>query len=222
MQREDEEIKKDIIDELFWDNRIDASKIAVTVEDGIVSLAGEVPSYAILADARAAIYSIAGVLDVIDDNVVISYVEPPALPSDMEIENHANNIIVWDGAIDEANCKAVAEAGIIILEGIVDAHWKKQYLEEKIAGIRGVLGLKNKLAVVPTKDVSDEILAKDLMAALERDILVDTEDITVTVRNGVVTLSGTVPNWGARFSAWNDASRTLGVVSIKNKLKVAV
>ncbi len=219
--RRDEEIKKAVIDELFCDNRIDASKVTVTVENGIVALAGEVPSYADLADARAAIYRVAGVVDVLD-SLVISYAEPPGLPADSEIEEHANNIIVWDSAVDEANVKALVEAGFVILEGIVDAHWKKWYLEEKITGIRGVLGIENKLGAVPTKEVADEILAKDVIGALERDVLVDAEDVTVTVENGVVTLSGAVPNWGVRLSAWYDASRTAGVISIENNLKVAV
>ena len=66
MKRLDENIKKDIVDELYWDNRIDASQVNVTVNDGIVTLSGSVPTYSDLAIAKIAASRINGVFDVID------------------------------------------------------------------------------------------------------------------------------------------------------------
>jgi len=45
MARSDEVIKKDVVDELYWDNRIDASKVTATVNDGAVTLAGAGPRH---------------------------------------------------------------------------------------------------------------------------------------------------------------------------------
>ena len=39
----DEDIKKDVVDELDWDSRIDASDIFVEVENGEVLLSGTAP-----------------------------------------------------------------------------------------------------------------------------------------------------------------------------------
>ena len=220
MIRSDEQIKKDIVDELYWDSRIDASKISVTVEDGIVSLAGEVPTYGDLSAARAAALTIGGVVDLVD-NLRVSLVPPQELPGDLEIEDRANHILIWDRAIDEAHVRAVADRGIVTLEGTVDAYWKKYYAEERIEGILGILGIENRLSVVPTMEATDEKVGRDIVRALERDELIDPDAITVEVENGIATLSGRAPNTAARLAAWNDASRTPGVVDVRNNIAVA-
>ena len=42
----DAQIKRDVQDELIWEPSIDETKIGVSVEDGVVTLSGEVDSYA--------------------------------------------------------------------------------------------------------------------------------------------------------------------------------
>ena len=46
MKSKDEQIKKAVVDMLYWDSRVDASDIHVEVTDGEVTLRGTVPSYA--------------------------------------------------------------------------------------------------------------------------------------------------------------------------------
>jgi hyperosmotically inducible periplasmic protein len=219
MKRSDENIKKDIVDELYWDTQIDASKVTVTVDDGVVTLSGEVPTYGDLSRARVAAWGIADVIDVIDD-MTVRYVTPPALPSDHEIESRANNMLIWDPAIDEAVVNVSVANGIVTVEGTVDAHWKRSFVEDKLTGIRGILAVVNKLAVVPTKRISDELVAKDVIAALDRDTRVNVDDIEVEVDDGIVTLSGSVPRWAARWAAGRDASQTAGVIDVRNELKL--
>lgn len=220
MIRNDEQIKIDVVDELYWDTRIDASKVTVTVDGGVVTLSGEVPTYADRSWARAAARGIADVVDVIDD-MVVSYVSPPALPSDSEISTRAINMLTWDHAIDESDITVSVIGGVVTLEGTVDAHWKRSFVETKIEGIRGILSIENKLAVVPKKKISDELIAKDVVDALDRDIRVDAQDVAVEVDDGIVTLSGNVPRWAARWAAGRDASRTAGVIDVVNELTVA-
>lgn len=40
MDRKDEEIKEEIVDQLVWDSRVDASDVSVRVTKGVVSLEG--------------------------------------------------------------------------------------------------------------------------------------------------------------------------------------
>jgi osmotically-inducible protein OsmY len=65
------------------------------------------------------------------------------------------------------------------------------------------------------------VVAKDVMAAIDRDILVDPEDVTVEVTDGIVSLSGTVAGWTSRSAAEADAARTSGVIDVYNDLKIA-
>jgi osmotically-inducible protein OsmY len=52
MEHTDENIKKDVVDDLYWDNRIDASEINVTVDNGLVTLSGQVATYGERSVAR--------------------------------------------------------------------------------------------------------------------------------------------------------------------------
>jgi osmotically-inducible protein OsmY len=220
MTRLDEEIKKDIVDELYWDTRIDAAKVNVTVNGGVATLSGEVPTFGDLSAARMSAWQIAGVVDVIDE-LRVAYVTPPTLPTDGEIESRVNSILLWDPVIQDADVSVTVAGGIVTLEGVVNTHWKRRLVEEKIAGIRGVLNIENKLAVAPTEKIGDEYIAEDVVAALDRDINVSPEDVEVQVSNGVVRLFGTVPHWTARQAAERDASLTAGVVDVQNELRLA-
>ncbi|MCB2184323.1 MAG: BON domain-containing protein [Desulfobulbaceae bacterium] len=221
MIHNDEVIKKNIVDTFFADSRIDASKITITVEEGMVSLAGSVPAYADLATVRSIVWRIPGVVSLVD-NMEVSYVSPSLIPDDAEIEKRANNIIVWDQAIDEAHVRAKVGIGIITLEGTVDAFWKKEYIEKRVMSIRGVLGIKNKLAIIPSRKIRDEVVAENIVQKLDKDIRVNAEDVTVAVKDGVITLTGQIPNWVARQSILDDVSRTHGVVAIENNLEVVM
>lgn len=218
--RSDEQIKKDIVDELFWDNRIDASKVNVTVENGVVTLDGEVLTYSDISAARAAAWRMEGVIDVVN-NLRVNYTSPPVLPTDDEIRTRANNILAWEPSIDESTIGVSVLGGIVTLEGTVDAYWKKAFAESKVMGIRGILGIENKLAVTPVKTISDEAVANDVVAALKRDVLVDEDQVTVEVTDGTVRLSGKVPGWASRGAAENDAIYTAGVRNVRNELKLA-
>jgi osmotically-inducible protein OsmY len=80
------------------------------------------------------------------------------------------------------------------LEGTVDAFWKKVRAEDLAFSMRGVLGLTNKIAVVPTQTIADENLAENIINALDRNVNVNVDDVNVTVEDGTVTLTGAVPS----------------------------
>jgi osmotically-inducible protein OsmY len=60
--RSDEEIKRDVEQELKWDPDIDATDIAVNVKNGVVTLTGFVRSYAQRLQAEADAKRVSGVL----------------------------------------------------------------------------------------------------------------------------------------------------------------
>lgn len=219
MTRTDEDLKRDIVDQLYWDSRIDASKVKVTVDNGRVTLTGEVPAYGDRSVAISAARSIVGIREV-EEHLTVRFASPAPTPGDAEMQSGIESILSWDPAIDESAISVSVSGGVVALEGSVDAHWKKAYVESKLAGIRGAMHLENRLAVVPTETVDDERIAAEIMAALKRDSLLHSEEVTVEVDHGVVTLEGKVPVWPAIDSAAQHASRTRGVVDVHNHLQV--
>src|SRR5579875_726284 len=65
--RSDIDIKRDVEDELRWNPDLDATDIAVTVRDGVVTLAGYTRSYNDKLEAEAAAKRVAGVVGVAND-----------------------------------------------------------------------------------------------------------------------------------------------------------
>jgi osmotically-inducible protein OsmY len=217
VSRNDELIKKDIIDSLFWDDRVDASDIAVQVEDGVVTLAGAVPTYL----AREAAFDDALVLHGVTQVRNQIDVRPTATdgpPTDERIREDLLMIIRRDASLGSSEISVRVDNGRITLEGTVDAHWKKFHAEDRIAHARGVLGIDNLLAVVPRRDIEDQAIAAVITATLDRHALVNANDITVRVEEGIVTLTGNVPDRPTRRAVYEAALYTEGVIEIRDEL----
>jgi osmotically-inducible protein OsmY len=217
MARTSEDIKKDIIDQLYWDARVDASDINVDVQGGNVTLLGTVPSFlaqqSVLEDARS-VKGVAG----IDSRIEVA--QPETVPTEADMADHIRDLYLWDPSLADQDIQVAADAGEVSLEGTVDAAWKKLRAETKALGVTGVHSVTNELAVVPTMSVFDETIAAAVYDALRRSANVDESSVNVTVENGTVTLSGTVPTWISRNAAFDAALYTDGVVDVVDDLVI--
>ncbi|MFB6344265.1 MAG: BON domain-containing protein [bacterium] len=218
-ERTDEAIKKDIVDHLYWDNRIDSSDINVSVDEGDVTLSGTVPNFSIKQAARDAAYDIDGVGLVFND-IEVDFSETESIPSDEEIESRVDNSLLWDDILDSTKIDVDVDNGFVTLQGTVDTTWKKYRAENKVEQLDGVIDITNELTVVPTGDFLDENIAKDLVESLERNIHTDADAINIKVEDGEVTLSGTVNSWKSKHEAFDAALRTAGVTTVENNLVV--
>lgn len=67
---------------------------------------------------------------------------------------------------------------------------------------------------------SDQEIQRDIWHCLEMDSWVNASQINVDVRNGVVTLTGTVSSITEKRAAGDDAWDTPGVVDVNNQLRI--
>ena len=218
--RDDELIKQSIVNELARDTRIDASKIEVTVDNGSVSLSGEVPTFLGKSAATEDALSILGVKEV-DNLTVVNYPATFTLPTDEEIKENVLSKLVGSPDLDLVDLDVAVDGGIVTLKGTVDAYWKKTFLENLVAFEAGVTFIENHVAVVPTDGVLDKVIAEDIVTSLEERALVDADDIDVSVSDGMVELAGSVPNWAAQQAAVNAAIYTAGVKMLDNNLVIS-
>jgi hypothetical protein len=65
--RTDEDIQRDILDELKWDMRVRPNEVGVAVKDGIVTLTGWVDSYMKKLAAESAAHRVHGVKAIAND-----------------------------------------------------------------------------------------------------------------------------------------------------------
>ncbi len=219
MPTSDEQIKKDVVDQFYWDDSVDASKVLVEVNNGQVTLTGKVPSLSAKRAAETDASIVTGVVSVKNDIIVEC---PPVVPkvSDGEIKSRTENVLRWNADMEGEDIRVSVKEGWVTLEGNVSAYWKKMRAEDLASDLLGITGITNALAVVPTKSVTDKAIAQDIMAALERNTNINVDTVDVKVEDGVVTLSGTVTNWVAYEAASSAARYTTGVINMVNNLTI--
>ncbi|MFP4015475.1 MAG: BON domain-containing protein [Halanaerobiales bacterium] len=219
MPRSDDVIKQSVESQLEWDTRVDASNISIRVDNGVVTLTGTVPTYRASRAAEDTAWIVMGVTSVIN-NLLVEYSSDITVPGDDEIKINVETILSANPDINILDMDISVTGGIVTLEGSVDSYWKILHAEELISNLPGVLGIKNNLAVVPSRDIVDETIARDVVDALERNAYVNEDNVTVKVDDGVVTLSGTVSSSYALNEADITVSYTPGVKIINNNLRI--
>lgn len=213
----DEKIKKDIVDHLYGDNRVDAAAIQVVVSDGRVVLRGRVPSLSAAIAAEEDCYAVEGVVYV-ENRLAVAPSAAAPNPTDQELKRNIKKILKWNADLDLPEVRVSIAEGRVVLEGTVNSYWRKVRVEEVVSPLKGVVEVVNKLAVVPTEKVSDMLLAERIVAGLDRNLLTNVKNILVEVENGRVRLSGILPNRSAVEAARDTVVRTAGVTEIRNDL----
>ena len=71
-----------------------------------------------------------------------------------------------------------------------------------------------------TATMTDSELKRDVLDELRWEPTVDEAHIGVSVKNGVVTLTGHVPSYAEKFGAERTAKRVHGVKAVANELEV--
>lgn len=215
----DQDIKKNIQDSLYWDDRVDSSTIDVEVSDGKVTLKGTAPSHFAKTAATDDALFVNGVRAV-DNEMTVVYPPSVQVLTDDEIKISLENIFTWDSDIVSDDIDTKIDAGVVTLTGHVDKLWKKYYIEKKAVGISGVMDVINEIIVTPKEDVVDEIIGQDIINAIERTTLIDINNINVEVNAGEVTLSGEVPTWYDYNRINESALYTPGVIKVDNNLVI--
>ena len=219
MIRTDEQIKKDVIDQLASDYRVSAADVDVKVSDGKVTLTGTVPTYTARTAANTDAWATTGVKGV-TNLLTVRFPTTFTVPTDTEIEGHIKDRLAGNPDVYSVDIDVSVENGVATLEGTVDAYWKKWRAEDLASDVRGVVNVQNHLAVVPSETYIDKDIAQEIEDALERNVYVDAEKVTVKVENGDVTLTGTVPTYYAKGQAYLAAVNTLGVTGVDNNTVV--
>lgn len=217
MLRLDENIKKDVVDQLFWDSRVNAADVQVDVTDGQVTLKGTVPSYNSRLSAESDAWTIEGVIGV-NNRVIVRSPSKKDTLTDAELKERAEKTLFWDADIDHANIDVEINKGYATLAGSVDTYWKKWEAEKKVARTDGITEVDNQLTIVPSKSVLDKVIADNIVEALHRNLYINADDVVVKVEDGIVTLTGIVPSWFVRSQAEDVATYTDGIIEVINKL----
>lgn len=215
--RSDAEIERDVKEELKWDPDLDATDVAVTVKDGVVTLTGFVRSYAEKYEAESAAKRVAGVVGVANDLEV-------RLPTtderpDPEIARDAVSAIKAQLPISSENIKVIVKNGWVTLEGEVEWQYQKNTAEAAVRRIKGVRGVINSIVVKPRVEPSE--IKRKIQEAFKRNAEVDANRIIVETNGSEVILKGTVRSWIEREEAERVAWSAPGVTKVVDQIVVS-
>jgi osmotically-inducible protein OsmY len=225
-KRTDTEIANDIKSRLQWDIWSNGELIKSEVKDGRVTLTGTIGSW--ISKSRAFDDSWVSGVKFVDDSGV--KIEPRAsngphqehefaTRSDSEIKQAVQAALRLDPRVSPFAPDVVVEDGGVILGGDVGNLKAKISAAQDANNIVGVWRVDNLLKVKPNARPTDGEMEKQLKAALAWDSLLDSSTITVAVTKRVAYLSGTVDSSFEKAEAQDVASRTKGVISVRNRLK---
>jgi osmotically-inducible protein OsmY len=215
--KSDEELERDVRDEFKWDPVLDADDIAVSVKNGVVTLAGFVKRYSDRLEAEIAAKRVAGVKAVANDIEV----RLPAIDQrpDPDIARDAVAALKTELPISYDRIKVVVRDGWVTLEGAVEWQYQKTTAENAVRKVKGVKGVTNVVTVKPKVEPSE--LKRKIMEAFKRNAEVDANRITVEANGSEVILKGTVRSWIEREEAERVAWSAPGITRVEDRIVIS-
>jgi osmotically-inducible protein OsmY len=216
--KSDSEIERDVRDELAWDPRVGGSDITVAVDNGVVTLGGEVSTLAMKFTVERDAEHVSGVRAVVQHlNVRLPDTH---VQSDGDLAQRIADALRWDVEVPDDKVTATVENGWVTLAGTVDRDYQRVSAERAVRYLQGVRGVTNLVALNPS-EVSNDVKRR-IEAALKRSAETDARHIAVEAAGGAVTLRGTVHSATERREATRAAWAAPGVYSVKDSLSVDI
>jgi len=212
----DGELLDQVEDALDWEPSVDVSDVDVSVDGGVVTMRGDVGSYAQKRTAERVVLGVYGVRGVANDlNVRL----PGALErSDTDIAQAAVNTLTWNTQVPSDRVTVAVSDGWVTLRGTVDWQYQKDAAERGVRNLTGVRGITNDMTVGPRVQPGD--VQARIEAALRRNAEIDARRINVSVADGRITLSGNVHSSAERDEARRAAWAAPGVTAVEDHMAV--
>ena len=211
----DSQLHKDVLETLGFEPMLDASNVGIAVKDGVVTLSGEVPSYANFWSAEHVTKNVAGVRAVAQE---IKVVLPKAhVRNDADIAEAAANMLQWDAVVPSGVKVKVAD-GWITLSGDTKWQYQRKQAESVVRYLSGVNGVTN-MIVIKTNPTTFNVTAK-IQNAFYRHAGIDATRISVEVNDQAAILHGAVGTVAEREDAENAAWMADGVNTVHNEIVV--
>src|SRR5579864_4246110 len=212
----DKDLKQHVQSALDWEPSLDASDIGVSADEAVITLRGNVASFAEKVTAERVALRVYGVKGVANDLAV--HLLRAFERNDTEIAQAAVAALRWNTMVPHDRVTVTVNNGWLALNGTLDWQYQKDAAARTVRDLTGVKGVTNNIIVRPrvkTIDVRDKI-----EAAFKRSAEIDARRVNVTATDGKVILSGNVHSWAERQEAERAAWAAPGVTQVEDRLAI--
>jgi osmotically-inducible protein OsmY len=212
----DKDLRQNVERALEWEPSVDASDIGVSVDAGVVTLRGNVTSYAEKLTAERVALAVYGVKGLANDLAI--HLSNLFHRTDTEIAQAAAGALSWNVLIPKERVTVTVTNGWLELHGTVDWQYQKDAALRAVRNLTGVKGVTN--GIVLKSRVKPTDVRAQIEAAFKRSAEIDARRISIAATDGTVVLSGNVHSWAERQQAERAAWAAPGVVQVDDRLTI--
>lgn len=185
-------------------------EVEVTTQQGIVTLSGTVENLLNQERVAAIAGCIRGVRGVV--NLVTVAPQPRA---DVDIAMDVQEALRSDPASESYKVQVAVQQGLVTITGTVGSYAERLLAERIVKGIRGVIEIRDGIAVAYQGQRSGPEIAGDIRDRLQWDIWLGDDRIAVAMKDGAAFLTGSVAcvrdTRRAFEDAWVDGVRSVDI-----------
>jgi osmotically-inducible protein OsmY len=208
------QVTRDVLDELLWDDSIDASHITVTTDDGRVVLGGTVNYFHEKWNAGDDAWRIAGVREVVNE---IGVDATARKVKDDDLALSAQAALDANSLVPKGKIRIDVSDGFVAMSGNVHHYYERQAAEYVVRHLPGLAGFTDDVTV--SRDPGESV-SEGISDSLVRNAAVDAANVKVSDSGGNVTLSGTVRSYAEKQEAVRSAWMAPGVISVDDQLVI--
>jgi osmotically-inducible protein OsmY len=142
--------------------------------------------------------------------------------SDIDIKRHVEAELRWNPDIDATDIAVAVKNSVITLTGYVRSYGQKTEAEQTAKRVAGVVAVANDIEVrLPIfNQRPDPEIARDAVAAIQNELPYSSDHVRVVVKDGWITLEGSV-DWNyQRERAKHAVLRLRGVKGVTNLIQL--
>lgn len=143
--------------------------------------------------------------------------------SDLDIKRDVEAELRWNPDIDATDIAVAVKNGVVTLTGFVRSYTQKREAERTVKRVSGVAAVANDLEVrLPIfNQRPDPEIARDAVAAIQHNLPYSGDHIRVVVRDGWITLEGTVEWNYQRERAEESVRHVRGLKGVTNLIQLS-
>jgi osmotically-inducible protein OsmY len=222
----DKDLERYVSEALLSNSVTSRYNINAKASNGIIELSGEVQNYYAKSYSEKVAKNVVGVRG-INNKIRFTGKAQPDNQLKQEIVRRLN----FNSQVDNSNIRVEVAKGKAILSGTVRSA-KEKTLAREMAWIEGVAGVEDKnLKVDPfnrsqqgrngkfSRKTDEEIRAA-IQDAFRHDVRLQENEVAATVKDGIVTLHGTVLDETGKRAAGETARNVVGVREVRNHAEI--